>query len=70
LVASKNLSLDNTLQSQINIAISSFDNIDSNYGAAIYSQQVQIHNAQDAINALKETIEGDLMDFIVNNIKD
>ena len=54
----------------MNAAISSFDNINSNYGAAIYSQHVQIHSAQDAINTLKSTIENDLMDFIQTNIKD
>jgi uncharacterized iron-regulated protein len=68
LVAAKNLALDNTLQQQMNIAISSFDQIDSNYGAAIYTQQVQIHNAQDAINNLRETLEGDLMNFVLTNI--
>lgn len=70
LVAQKNRSLDNALQSQISVAISSFNAIDSNYGAAVYYQAVQIHNAQDAINTLKEIIEDDLMNFIVTNIKD
>ncbi len=70
LVAATNLSLDNTLKAQISIAINSFNAISSNYGAAIYTQQIQIHNAQDAINALKTTLEGDLMNFIQTNIKD
>lgn len=70
LVSEKNISLDNTIQSQIMAAINSFNNIDSNYGAAIYSQQVQIHNAQDAINELKETLENNLLAFIQGNIKD
>lgn len=70
LVAAKNLSLDNTLRSQINAAISSFDNINANYGQAIYTQQVQIHNTQTAINTLKATLEGDLTDFVQTNIND
>ncbi len=70
IVAAKNISLDNTIQSQINTAIASFDNINSNYGAAIYNQQVQIHAAQDAINALKATLEEYLIEFIQANIKD
>jgi putative iron-regulated protein len=70
LVAGKNLSLDNTLENQINAAISSFDAIDLNYGHAIYTQQVQIHNAQEAINALKQTLENDLITFIKTNVKD
>ncbi len=70
LVASKNISLDNKLQSQINTAIASFDNIDSNYGAAIYTQPVQIINAQNAINTLRVTIEAELLNFIITNVKD
>jgi predicted lipoprotein len=70
LVSAKNLSLDNTIQSQINAAINSFNSIDANYGKAIYTQQVQIHNAQDAINKLRGTLENDLMNFIQANIKD
>lgn len=70
LVAAKNISLDNKLQSQMNAAIQAFNAIDNNYGIAIYTQQVQIHNAQDAINTLKETIETDLANFIQVNIKD
>jgi uncharacterized iron-regulated protein len=70
LVAAKNLSLDNTLRTQINAAINSFDNINANYGQAIYTQQVQIHNTQDAINTLKATLEGDLTNFVQTNIND
>ncbi|MEP7169707.1 MAG: imelysin family protein, partial [Bacteroidota bacterium] len=70
IVAAKNLSLDNTIQSQISAAVGSLNSIGSNYGAAIYTQQVQIHNAQAAINTLKTTLEKDLMDFVQINIKD
>jgi putative iron-regulated protein len=70
LVAAKNLSLDNTLQSQMNAAVNAFNSINSNYGEAIYTQQVQIHAAQDAINALRSTIENDLLNFIQANIND
>lgn len=70
IVAAKNLSLDNALKSQITVAINSFNAINSNYGAAIYTQQVQIHNAQDAINTLRATIEADLTNFVHTYIKD
>ena len=70
IVANKNLSLDKALQEKMNTAINSFDNIDLNYGAAIYTQQVQIHNAQDAINELKQLLEEDLINFIQSNITD
>lgn len=70
IVAAKNTSLDNTLQTQMNAAINSFNSIDANYGAAVYTQQVQIHNAQSAINTLKTTLENDLINFIQVNIND
>ena len=70
LVASKNLSLNNTIKAQITTAINAFNSINSNYGAAIYSQQQQIHDAQDAINTLKSTIENDLTVFVNTYITD
>ncbi len=70
LVATLNLSLDNTIRAEIDAAINSFSAIDENYGIAIYNQPVQILNTQSKINALKETLETDLMDFIIANIKD
>lgn len=70
LVASKNASLDNKIQSQINTAIASFNGITTTYEKAIYTQQNQIKTVQAAINTLKATIEGDLTDFIQANVKD
>ena len=70
LVASKNASLDNKIQSQINTAIASFNGITVSYELAIYTQQNQIKTVQAAINTLKATIDGDLGDFIEANIKD
>lgn len=70
IVNAQNISLDNKLKSQINAAINSFDNINSNYGAAIYTQQIQIRKSQEAINNLKNTLESELIDFIHANITD
>lgn len=70
IVSAKNISLDNKLKNQINAAINSFNYINSNYGAAIYTQQVQIRKSQEAINNLKNTLENDLMNFIHANITD
>jgi predicted lipoprotein len=70
LVASKNASLDNTIQSQINIAIASFGGITTTYEQAIYTQKNQIKTVQTAINTLQATIEGNLTDFIQANVKD
>jgi hypothetical protein len=70
IVAAKNLLLHNKIQSQINAAIASFDAIHTNYGSAIYSHQVQIYTAQNLINTLKATLENDLMNFILINVKE
>lgn len=70
LVASKNASLDNKIQSQINTAIASFNGITTTYEKAIYTQQNQIKTVQSAINTLEATLSGELTDFITINIKD
>ncbi|MEP7197328.1 MAG: imelysin family protein [Saprospiraceae bacterium] len=70
LIVSKNISLDNKIQSQITTALNSFNAINSNYGLAIHTQVVQIHNAQNAINALKVSLEDDLINFIQTNVHD
>ncbi len=70
LVATFNLSLDNTIRAEIDAAINSFAAIDENYGSAIYYQPVQIMNTQNKINDLKETLETDLINFINTNVKD
>jgi uncharacterized iron-regulated protein len=69
LVAANNISLDNKLIEQMNAAVTSLSVIDDHYGKAIYTQQVQIMNAQDAINALRQTLEGELIEFIQTNVK-
>jgi predicted lipoprotein len=68
LVAAKNIALDNKIQSQIATAISSFDNITVNYEEAILTQKVQVENTMKALSTLKETLEGELKPFIIQNI--
>lgn len=70
LVSSKNVALDNKLQSQITAAINSFDNITVFYEDAIISQRVQSQNTMNALNELKETLEGELKPFIIQYITD
>jgi putative iron-regulated protein len=70
LIASKNASLDNTIQTQINAAIASFNQITTTYEKAIYTQQTQVKAVQAAINTLKATLDGDLTNFIQVNVKD
>ncbi|HTR81158.1 MAG TPA: imelysin family protein [Bacteroidota bacterium] len=70
IVAAQNISLDNKIQAELNAAIQSFGSINSSYEEAIYSEQVQIHSTQNAINNLKNTLDEDLTNFIQANIKD
>jgi len=63
-VKQKNSSLDNKIQSQISTAIGSIQAIQGNFGTAIFTQQNQIINAQQAINNLRNTLENDLITLI------
>lgn len=69
MVASIDASLDNAIQSQIAACISALENIDPNYGLAIYTQQGQIIAARQTINDLGNTL-GLLENFIHTNITD
>jgi uncharacterized iron-regulated protein len=69
MVAAKNISLDNSLQTQINAAINSFNNIDENYGLAIFTQPGQIQASQNAINTLRGSLNL-LNNFILTTVKD
>jgi predicted lipoprotein len=62
-VKQKNISLDNKIQSEISTAISSIQAIKGNFGTAIFTQQNQIINAQQAINNLKNTLEIELINL-------
>ncbi|CAN5143207.1 hypothetical protein BH11BAC6_BH11BAC6_10140 [soil metagenome] len=72
LVAAKNKSLDNTIQSEITAAINSFNNIPGFYEEAILTTdgRVKIQQTMDALAALKATLENDLKPFIVQYIVD
>jgi putative iron-regulated protein len=70
LVAAKNISLDNTLQSQMTAAINSFNNIAVVYEQAIISQRPQCQQTMTALATLKETLETELKPFIIQNIQD
>jgi putative iron-regulated protein len=67
-LAAKNISLNNKIKQQIGAAVASFDNITLPFGQAIYTQQLQIINSQNAINALKITLEDELIPFVKANV--
>ncbi|MEP6583291.1 MAG: imelysin family protein [Ginsengibacter sp.] len=70
IVAAKNKSLDNSLQSKINAAINSFDNITVTFEEAIISQRLQVQQSMNALSDLKDALENNLVPFIQNNILD
>ncbi|HEY6975459.1 MAG TPA: imelysin family protein [Chitinophagaceae bacterium] len=70
IVAAKNKSLDNTIQSQLTAAINSFDNITVPYEEAIINQRTQIQQTMSALATLKETLEDELVPFVQQNILD
>ncbi|MFT3936925.1 MAG: imelysin family protein [Chitinophagaceae bacterium] len=70
LVAAKNASLNNTIQSQITAAVNSFNNITVNYETAITTQRVQCQQTMTALETLKSTLEDQLKPFIVQYITD
>ncbi len=69
LVKLHNLSLDNDIKAKLDAAISSLGKITDPFGTAITTQSVQIQNAMDAINELKEVLEGDLLTFVQQHSK-
>jgi putative iron-regulated protein len=70
LVAAKNLSLDQTIQTKINAAVASFDQITDRYELAIFNQRIQVQNTMDLLAALNVLLQNDLPDFIKQYVKD
>lgn len=63
-VRAYNLSLDNTIKTQIATAIAALQNITAPFGNAISTQPQQVEAAMTAINNLKETLEGQLLPLV------
>ncbi len=68
-VAAKDATLDLAIRSQINTAISAIEDLDPNYGMAIFTQVGQIQVAQSSINDL-ESILNQLTNFIHTHVND
>lgn len=64
-----NLSLDGTIKQKIANAINALGNITDPFGVAIFSQSIQIINAQNAINELKDVLESDLMSLVQQKVQ-
>lgn len=70
LVTAKNKDLDNQIRTQIQTAISSFDNITMRYEVAIYKQRTLVQQTMDQLGVLKDLLDNELTEFMVTNIKD
>lgn len=64
LVRQYNLQLDNTIKQRITASIAALTSITVPYGEAIVSQQVQVHQAIDAINSLATVLNEELMPLV------
>lgn len=67
-LAKNNLSLHNTIATDIDNAINSFGGITVPFGQAITAQPTQVQNVINQINTLKNTLENQLLPFIQQNI--
>jgi putative iron-regulated protein len=65
LVRTYNLSLDNEIKTAHATALASLEAISVPFGEAILTQQTQVQNAMDKINALATLLDTDLKDFIL-----
>lgn len=74
LVAAKNASLDNQMQTAIAAAVSSFDNISGSanerYEEAIFDKRAQVQQTMAQLNALQSLLENDLTNFIKQYVQD
>lgn len=74
LVAAKNTSLDNQIQTAITSAVNSFDNISGSnnerYEEAIFDKRTQILQTITQLNALQSLLENDLTTFIKTYVQD
>jgi len=70
LVKANNATLDQTIKSQFEAAINSFDGITTTFEQAVYKQRSQIQNTLTALTTLKGTLEDNLVPYIQQYVKD
>lgn len=70
LVKYNNSALDLEIKQKFDIAINSFDGFTTTFEQAVYNQRPQVQNTLDALASLKETIDGKLIDYIRQYVKD
>ena len=65
LVAAKNPALDTRVRAEIDAAIASIGEMTPSFGQAIFNNKGKVEAAQDAILKLKTTLEGDVMNAVL-----
>jgi uncharacterized iron-regulated protein len=77
LVAAKNLTLDNTIQSKLNAAINSFSTAHMPFGQSVTQERTQVQNIMNAIRDLQDILDDgtpnnnhDLADFMNQYVTD
>ncbi len=73
LVASKNKSLDNKIQNQINAALSSFATVRSvpfEKGILLAGERTKIQKVMDLLETLRTTLDGELKPFVLQYVTD
>jgi putative iron-regulated protein len=68
-VRAHNLSLDGRIKNKLDLAINALGKITDPFGQAIFTQPIQVQNAIDAINALKDELETGLLPLIELQLK-
>lgn len=70
LVRQHNLSLDGEIKLKMQASLNSLDQITVPFGQAITAQPIQVQNAIDAINSLKDVLEEKLLPFVQQRVND
>lgn len=70
LVKVNNAALDQEIRQKFEVAINSFDGITTTFEQAIYIQRNQVQNTLNALASLKESIDGKLVPYIQQYVKD
>lgn len=70
LVKANNATLDQTIKSQFDAAINSFDGITTTFEQAVYVQRSQVQNTLTSLGTLKTTLEDNLVPYIQQYVKD
>jgi putative iron-regulated protein len=70
LVKANNASLDQSIKQKFDLALNSFDGITTTFEQAVYVQRSQVQLTLNALTSLKETLDGGLVLYIQQYVKD